>query len=520
MIQALIRALLRRSYAGDDRAATAVNGPPVDGSPTGPEPALLEPKPPVLRRRTISLIAILGIAVILYGTLMPFQIDHSRSLSWNLKWYPPMTGDAVSNVLIYVPIGAFLRLVLRRRGSWRITEWAASLVIAGALSYLTEVAQTVIVLRVASWTDTLCNFGGAMVGIALGPALQRMLRNVHAWLYQELRVRPMSMAAATALLCVCTYALAPLDIKPTPRHVGQAIEHLRALPAHWVWLPGEGGLKPMAVMDKMAAAGSYGLLAFVLLLSAREAGRSLASASWYALSRSAALALAVEGVQLFTISHSADPRDLVSAWLCCLLGCLVGWRIVSRSPTIHQAPLTLLQGIVAVAAGMMLAWSVGSVVLSRSPTAGQEPMTWWPAIGSFHRSWNSLLGGYTTGLLEYLLVAGLLVLWCRSTRRRPRRALVVGTTLAIAAAAIGIARYRGWNGDTAHLLLALLAGVIAIRFDRAIFGKRGILSNASAGEGLGTMQVTPGTTQIPCSVGPPSSPADGRLVTGQPVVPS
>ena len=137
----------------------------------------------------------------------------------------------------------------------------------------------------------------------------------------------MAMAATTAMICVCTYALAPLDLKPTPGHRGQTASR-NCGPCRTI---GSGcrvnhRSSPMAVMDKVVSAGAYGLLAFVLLLSAREAGRSLPRSAWYALSRSVVLAVAIEGVQLFTISHVADPRDLFSAWLCCLLGCLVGWQ--------------------------------------------------------------------------------------------------------------------------------------------------------------------------------------------------
>jgi len=459
MLGGFLRTLFDDRSRGDDRAAADIDL----SLPAG--------KPPVLRRRTINLIAILGIMAILYGTLMPFQIDQSKALSWQLTWTRSAPGDIVANVLIYVPIGAFVRLLVRRRGSPRLLEWLVSLAIVCGLSYLTEVAQTVVVMRVASWIDAVCNFAGACLGIAFGPLMQRMLRNAHAWLYRELRIHPMSMAAATAMICVCTYALAPLDLKPTPSHVAKGIAHLRSLPSHLVWMPGNGSLSPVAVLDKVISAGAYGLLAFLLFLSAREAARSRLRSAWYALSRAMMLALAIEVVQLFTISHVADPRDLFSGWLCCLLGCVVGWKVVGRSPEIHRAPLTLLQGAVAVISGVMLAWAVGSVVLVKAAQSDGQA-TWWPAVGNFHRSWSSLLGDYTSGLLQYTLVAGLLILWGRATHHRPRPAMVLAATLAVAVISVVVGVYRGYSLDTAQLLLALIGGIAAVRFDRAIFGKR------------------------------------------------
>ncbi len=456
MLGSFLRTLFDDAHRGDDRAGGTTTLPPG--------------KPPVLRRRTTNLIALLGIIAILYGTLMPFQTDHSKAISWYLTWSPSMPGDIIANVLIYVPIGAFLRLMVRRRGSLRVVEWLVSLAVACGLSYLTEVAQTVVANRIPSWIDTICNFSGAGVGIALAPLMQRLLRNAHAWLYRELRIHPMAMAATTVMICVCTYALAPLDIKPTPAHVAAGLAQLRTLPQQWLWLPGDRSLSPMAVMDKVISAGAYGLLAFVLLMSAREAGRSTARSAWYALSRSVAMAAAVEAVQLFTLSHVADPRDLLSACLCCLLGCVAGWRIAAGTPDIHRHPMTLLRGLVAIVSGVVLAWAVGSVILAKAQGTGHA--TWWPAIGNFHRSWNSLLGDYTTGLLQYTLVAGLIVLWGRATRHRPSAAMVITATAMIAVTSIIVGVFRGCNVDTAQLILALIGGIVAVRFDRAIFGNR------------------------------------------------
>lgn len=475
MPASFLKVLFDDSRRGDDRAGGRGN--------------LLLPsgKPPVLRRRTIRLIALLGIIAILYGTLMPFQVDHSKRFTCQLSWTPPMPGDVVANVLIYFPVGAFVRLMVRRRGSSRLIEWLFSLGVVCGLSYLTEVAQTVIVSRVPSWLDALCNFSGAVAGIALGPLMQQMLRNAHAWLYRELRIRPMSVAAVTATICVCTYALAPLDLKPTPGHLAGRVAHLTAMPGHFVWLPGDESLRSAGVLDKVISAGAYGLLAFVLLLSAREAGGSPGRSTWYALTRSAALVLVLEMVQLFTISHVADPRDLCTGWLCCMLGCFVGRRLVDRSPEIHRLPLALLQGIVAVISGVMLAWAVGSMVLAGGSTL-KGPVTWWPAIGNFHRSWSSLLGDYTGSLLQYILVAGLLVLWGRATRRRPSPGLVIAATVAVALISVAVNGYRGYCLDTAQLILALIGGIIAIRFDRAIFGDSRLAIAAPAADVHETVQ--------------------------------
>ena len=438
-------------------------------------------RPPVLRRRTVSAFAILGIFLILYGTTVPFQIDPDRSLRWDLGWEPPAPGDTVSNLLIYVPVGVLLRLLVRRRGSSRLREYGWSLLIAGSLSYLTEMIQTVLTARVPSWTDAVLNFTGALIGIALAPTFQRVMRNMHAYLYGKLRREPFSAAAAAVMLCVCTYALAPPDFHPGPGHVAASIQRLRAAPSAWLWGTGEDvgdALTSGQAMDKVIAAGSYALLAFVLLLSARETGgRPLAMSAWYAFSRSALLATVIEAMQLFTISHTADFGDLVAAWLAGLAGAGVAWFLVRCRGEIHRQPGRVLRGMVAATTLALLGWAIGIIALS--PRSG-SPITiyWLPLFHDFHRSWNGLLGDYTAGLLQYGVVAGLLVLWCRSLHRRPGRCLVLCGVLATAVLVGASAVFRHNSFDTAQLLLAVLAGVVALRMDRAIFDKRPLPATA------------------------------------------
>ncbi len=173
--------LLDDAGRGDDRGARPRGG---------------HGKPAILGRRTTVVMAALGIAAILYGTLMPFKIDPGASLAWRLDVNRPAAGDTLANVAIYVPVGVCLRLLFRRRGGRAGIEWALSLAGAAGLSYLSEVLQGVLVLRVPSLTDSACNVAGAAMGIGLAPTVQRMLRNAHAWVYRALRREPCTVGAA------------------------------------------------------------------------------------------------------------------------------------------------------------------------------------------------------------------------------------------------------------------------------------------------------------------------------------
>lgn len=449
------------SHRYDDRAGQA--------TPAG----LLAAKPSVLGRRTVTLLTLLGIAAIAYGTLAPFHFDLHRALNWNPAWLPPGPGDSVANILVYIPIGAFLRLLLRRRGSLWLSEALLALLTAGGISYLTEVAQSVIPARVSTRTDIVLNLAGAALGVCLAPTAQRWFRNLHAVLYAGLRTTPISMAAAAITLCLVAHALSPPDFYPSPRRVAQAWQRFTSPPDHACWLAGSDGAHAGAVhvVDKLMTGGAYGLLAFVLLLAAREAGRPLRASLWHALSRSVALAATVEAAQLFTISHVADPRDLTWAAVCCLTGAASAALIAAARPNLQHRPLAVMRGLVLAVAFSLLVWATASMRLTEP--APHAPRTYWlPMITNFHRSWNGLLGDYITGLMQYTLVASLLLLWYRAQRRAPWLPLIVTFTGTCAVVAGMVAAARQQPFDTAQVFLAVAAAIVAIRMDRAVFGKR------------------------------------------------
>lgn len=462
MLPELVRGMLDDAARGDDRRGPALLPPGLTG------------KPPVLRRRTIQLLCALGLLAILYGTLVPFDIDPSRSLSLNLRVHRPASGDFVANILIYVPIGACLRLMLRRRGSHRLWEWSAALTLSAALAVGTEVLQTIVPSRVPSWTDAASNVFGAAIGILLAPPLQRSLRNLHAWLYQALRDRPLSAATAAVMICIWVHALAPFDIRPTPAHATRAVQHFRAaLAGGWggVWWTHEG-LSRSQQVDKLMSAASYGLLAFLLTLSAREAGRREAGCAWYALSRTLLLATGIEAIQLFTVSHAAEPADLILAAAAGMLGTGAAAVLLTARPFVHQHPGEICCGVLAVAAAGLSLWAALTWTPAASSADAASGASWLPVMGNFHRTWDSLLGEYTAGLLRYTLIGALVALWSRSRRRRPGRALVGGCTVA-AALLLNASPLlpRGAFFDSTQILLALLAAAAVLAVDRAIWGE-------------------------------------------------
>jgi len=457
----LLRSSLNDAWRGDDRGDRGGVHRVADF--TGGKPA-------VLRRRTVYLLCFLGILGILYGSLAPFQVDRGRQFGWGLLWHPFIPSDAIANVLVYVPMGVCLRLMVRRRGSIRLAEYAATMAVAGSLSYLVEACQTVLAYRVASWLDVICNVSGAAIGASMAPTVQRVIRNQHAALYLGLRSQPYGAAAAATLIVLAVAALMPFDVHPTMGHLGRRLHMLAQSSLALPWTAAaspSNPLTPLQNVDKLIGASAFGFGALILVLAGCEAGRLREAAVRYALTRMLALATVIELLQLFTVAHVADPRDLLIAWAFCGLGAAIGSRVIARSRCRLPQPANVLRGLVLVVAIGLAGRGAAAVLL---PTGGEHAVmsSWLPMATSFHRPWDSLLGAYLSSLAWYGLFAGSLVLSFRAARRVPR--WTASTTAAAALVGQAVLAMSGQPVDTAHIFLALLAGGLVQRADRALFG--------------------------------------------------
>jgi hypothetical protein len=81
--------------------------------------------------------------------------------------------DIVANLVGYVPLGALLALVVGGARRHAGQAWLQAVLVSSTLSYLLEVGQGLLPLRVPSMLDWLLNSAGAMAGAALGIWIER-----------------------------------------------------------------------------------------------------------------------------------------------------------------------------------------------------------------------------------------------------------------------------------------------------------------------------------------------------------
>lgn len=428
-------------------------------------------KPPVLRRRTLNVLGAFLLAVICYGSFMPFELKSEWVWTWRLPLDKPFPPDFVTNLILYFPIGFFLRLFYRRRGTRPLAEITLSLLTILAVSYGTELCQQVLVARVASLTDVIGNVAGAAAGILLAPTVQRGLRNLHGWLYTALHERPFTAAAAMLTLVIFAGALLPFDPLPTPSHVQSRLEAVMKaeslLPFGAGW--SDPDMAGAVTLAKVMAIGAYGFLAFLLVFAERERGHRPGQGALYAFTRVAALAAGIELIQLFTISHAFVPADLTGAWISAGLGSLVacGCLVLNARLPLHR--LMLIRALTLLVLAVLILGTTLPLLDIEQP--GSAPLRLGlPMLSNFHMNWNALLARYTGDFMRYLLIIGAVVAWRRAGGEAPREVMIVATALVAVGGMTALAWWQNQPFDSCHLFLAGLAAVLVHRADDAFFG--------------------------------------------------
>lgn len=440
-------------------------------------------KPPVLRRSTLNWLGACLLAVILYGSLMPFELKSGWNWTWYLTLHKPSPPDFVANLILYFPIGIFLRLFFRRRGTYAATEILLSLLTILVVSYGTELCQILLIDRVASLTDVVSNVAGAAAGILLAPAAQRGMRNLHGWLFASMRCRPFAAVAAVLTLTISTFALMPFDPMPTRTHLQSRLDAVLNAESLLPFGAGSGGdlnVSPDEAIAKVMAACAYGVLAFVLVLSECERGRRPGRSALYAFTRASAFASAIELVQLCTISHAFDPADLTGAWLCAGMGTLAAsfWATARGDLTLSRRT-ALIRVLTLSALVVSVLWALVPSLGVEQPGASSLRIG-LPMINNFQMSWNGLMGLYTMAFLRYALIAGVVVAWRRSSGLIPRAWMILAAAMGALLVTMTLTWWNNQSFDSCHLFLAGLAAVLVHRIDLALFGQRRQMAPSAA----------------------------------------
>lgn len=293
--------------------------------------------------------------LLIYGSLLPLQFDygHAEGL-WRgnltpLSLHRPTLEDLVVNVLVYVPLGFFGGLALRRHEArcGRVPVLLCVVSLAVLLSLTLECLQAFVPARVPSWVDVFLNAMGGAVGATIALVVREFSRRDDGRLPEHLKRRPMASTAVVLSVGLLLWNLAPFDFVLRTSGIAESFLH-----AHWSVIP----QLPVTSMSRLVSllvpeldgAVWFAVLAYIVVLACRETGRTPQSAVLWSIQHGLILAVLIEFLQLFTRSHVFEvsaivvrvPASVIGAAAAAYVVC--GQNRLSQRYNVHRAPTGLL----------------------------------------------------------------------------------------------------------------------------------------------------------------------------------
>jgi glycopeptide antibiotics resistance protein len=297
---------------------------------------------------------IVATAAVLYGSLLPFEWQRpalSLSNAFGLKnigFVRPGLEDIIVNILVYFPLGLILAVSGRASAAGRLARIPLIVLVGAVVSLSAEVAQTGIANRCPSWIDVFLNVTGTAVGAILGATMFRAGMLTFRRLQRGMAERPFTTLSSFLTIGLILYGLAPYDFVTSTAGM-----HESFLRARWtIAAPGQPapGEPPFTTLvQQVIGAAWFAGLGLVLGLAALEKSRHIrpainpqrnngsnvqhpdargnapgldtvgskraaqtrAAAFGSAVTQGLAVAVIIEVLQLFTLSHVFDLAGLL-----------------------------------------------------------------------------------------------------------------------------------------------------------------------------------------------------------------
>ena len=280
------------------------------------------------RERLYTVVALAFVVHATWGSWFPFvfrPLPLSVAVEW--LWWSATPAqlsltDALSNLLLFVPIGVFAASVIGRSG--RLRDNALVIALGAALSIVLELVQLLVPWRIPSVLDIAFETAGMVVGViarrVFASELDALTSNViTAW-------RRAAIGERALWVYVGAFAIAwllPFDFTIRPAEIADKYEHKRLL---WPWVPSPDAA---TTSERWLTAAAAVPLGWAIMRWTSGAGWRLPVAA--AIAHAAALLAALTLLQVTVFSRTTDTTLTLMAIGGAAAGALTAARMTARA---------------------------------------------------------------------------------------------------------------------------------------------------------------------------------------------
>ncbi|RIK63829.1 MAG: hypothetical protein DCC65_15445 [Planctomycetota bacterium] len=513
-----------------------------------PTATLVSDEPVILaiHRRALDLLPAVLTLGLVYTCLVPFDFrglpDSAGGPGWRLGLRSDALNapDILANITIYIPLGASVCGVARRRTKGRLRAMIAAVFYGALLSAGIEYAQNFVHSRVGSWADVCANVAGSGIGAGLVLAFEPWLRIAARHAVADAR-RNWRLAVCKGFIALVLVAqLRPYDVVVDVTQTAAAA--WRSADFHPLARYREMGEKLAAsrstgdvaaqtelqrermeyALDRGVDAMLFAAIAALVILGLAEERRRRIVTVLSAGGVSLLIAGMIVFVRIFLMSHGFDAA---TAW-CAVAGWPVGAvaaflieRRENRAAAGRAGPPDRLPA--ALAAGCVFMVALFELVpFDFDPAAAPSPgrVCLFPFRAHFGSDANIALADISGDFVRYGILGAAIAVLLEGCARWPWRLQLVTTSLAsMLAAALAETLHLYMPSRASDITTILLAGAASTLAGIAVRWVRDLRASLRVVEvdDLLTRQLIEGDTYKPLVTGPADRPRAGASRTGR-----
>ncbi len=420
-----------------------------------------------LLRHYVEFLTVLTVLFILQTGLVPFDFSRAAtgvgsrvlfSASVTRLTFP----DIVSNIFLYVPLGALLHWCLVRNLRRIPLTSVIAIAFAAALSGIVESLQAYSVARVSSVIDLTSNVVGATVGVCLSWTTRRIVPHLLGVTIAELHEHPQAAILKAYCLLLVVFAAIPFSFSFDGIRLKQAVRAANFVPFRAPTYDDAvaGGMLPKTTENTYAyerwlgmkrwsrwaaECASFALLAWLALTVLRnDYGFSRKASVTLVMYLGGAFAIGLTLLQLPIVSRACDVTDIVFRWLGLITGLIARPAYLNRIGSLTASAVEDFHRIIAkiglvMAAAYILYMGVIPCTFGAQTgtlTASVNNDSFLPFFAYFMARFDLMMADAMQKFASYVVFAALLAMWWSrvgvNTMRSPVFAItVIGVSLSL-----------------------------------------------------------------------------------------